>query len=235
MTSRLRLRFMGATLAVAGLALAGITFSSPRGRADDQGGPSDSRIEQGFEIAPVPLNLEGKNRALVGLGSYIVNTEGCNDCHSAGPPTQYAHGGNPYMGQPKIVNQATYLGGGRVFPPLNQPCGPPTAVPCSASFISRNLTPTPKTGLPEGDHTFEQFLEIFRKGTDFDHLHPTCPPGPLNSSCVPAPFDGNLLQIMPWPNFKDMTDRDIRGIYEYLSAIPCVHGNYPGEAADRCQ
>lgn len=101
MKSSLSLKFMGATLAVAGLAVAGITFSSPRGRADDQGDPSDSRIEQGFEIAPVHLNLEGKNRELVGLGSYIVNTEGCDDCHSAGPPTQYARGGNPFFGQPK--------------------------------------------------------------------------------------------------------------------------------------
>ena len=188
MTARLRLKFMGATLAVAGLALAGITFSSPRGKADDQGNDSDSRIEQGFEIAPVHLNLEGKNRAMVGMGSYIVNTEGCNDCHSAGPPTQYAHGGNPYFGQPKVVNQATYLGGGRVFPPL-VPCNPSAVPPkpCPAPIISRNLTPTPKTGLPEGDHTFDQFLQIFRTGVDFDHLHPTCPPGTINSSCIPAP------------------------------------------------
>jgi hypothetical protein len=39
--------------------------------ADDE-----SRIQCGFEITPVPLNLEGKNRALVGLGSYIVNAQG---------------------------------------------------------------------------------------------------------------------------------------------------------------
>jgi len=50
-------------------------FDSPRGRADDRGGDSDSRIEQGFEIAPVPLNLEGKNPALVGLGSFCLS--GC--------------------------------------------------------------------------------------------------------------------------------------------------------------
>ena len=57
-------------MAFAGVAMAGILFDSPRGRADDRAGDSDSRIEQGFEIAPVPLNLEGKNPALVGLGSY---------------------------------------------------------------------------------------------------------------------------------------------------------------------
>jgi len=234
MKSGLRLRFMGATLAVAGLAVTGITFSSPRGRADDQGDNSDSRIEKGFEIAPVHLNLEGKNRALVGLGSYIVNAQAdCDGCHSAGPPTEFARGGNPYMGQPEKVNPATYLGGGRVFPPL-LPCNPP-AVPCSAAFISRNLTPSTKTGLPEGDHTFEEFLEILRTGKDFDHLHPTCPMGTVNAGCVPAPFNGDLLQIMPWPIQKNMSDHDIRAIYEYLSAIPCVHGNYPGEPADRCQ
>jgi hypothetical protein len=56
-----------------------------RERAEDRGDESDSRIERGFEIAPVPLRLEGKNRALVGLGSYLVNLGGCNDCHDTGP------------------------------------------------------------------------------------------------------------------------------------------------------
>ena len=44
---------------------------------DDQ-----SRIQIGFTISPVPLNLHGKNHALVGLGSYLVNGLGaCNSCH----------------------------------------------------------------------------------------------------------------------------------------------------------
>jgi len=79
MTRGQRLIIVGATMAFTGVAMAGILTSSPRGRADDRGDNSDSRIEQGFDIAPVPLNLEGKNRALVGLGSYIVNAQG--DCN----------------------------------------------------------------------------------------------------------------------------------------------------------
>jgi hypothetical protein len=172
-------------------------------------------------IRPKGLNLEGKNRAFVGLGTYIVNTEGCNDCHSAGPPTEYVRGGNPFFGQPKKVNPATYLGGGRDFGEL---AVPPVG---SAHIISRNLTPTPKTGLPEGDHTFAEFLEIIRHGTDFDNLHPACTGAP-NSGYIPKPFDGALLQIMPWPNFKHLTDHDIRAIYAYLKAVPCVQGNHPG-------
>jgi hypothetical protein len=182
-----------------------------------------ARIRRGFELAPVPLNLEGRNRALVGLGSYLVNHGGCNDCHDTGPQNQYVPGGNPYFGQPKQVNPATYLGGGRDFGPL---------VEGSAHIISRNLTPG-KSGLPEGDHTFEDFLQILRTGIDFDHLHPTCP-GEPDETCIPRPFDGDLLQIMPWPNFQELTDHDIRAIYEYLSAIPCIQGNDPGDPPDRC-
>jgi len=29
-----------------------------------------------------------------------------------------------------------------------------------------------------------------------------------------------LLQVMPWPVYQDLTDRDLRAIYEYLRAIP---------------
>jgi hypothetical protein len=239
MTQGQRLKALCVTVACAGVAMAGILLSSPRGKAEDRGEESDSRIEKGFEIAPVHLNLEGKNRALVGLGSYIVNGAGdCNACHSAGPATEFVRGGNPFFGQPKKINPATYLGGGRDFGELVPPPGIG-----SAHIISRNLTPTPKTGLPEGDHTFEEFLTIMRTGKDFDHLHPTCTGAP-NSGCVPKPFDGDLLQIMRWPNFQEMTDHDIRAIYEYLKAIPCIQGNYPGpggagvippEPADRCK
>lgn len=40
-----------------------------------------SQIPRGYEIAPVPLNFKGEDWALVGLGSYLVNSTGCNDCH----------------------------------------------------------------------------------------------------------------------------------------------------------
>lgn len=230
MTSGQRLGFMGVTLAISGFALVGLVLSSPRGRAvnsdDDE---PDSRIERGFDIAPVPLNLEGKNPALVGLGSYIVNgVADCNGCHSTGPKAEFSPGHNPYfIGQTEQINPKTYLGGGRDFGPFPTPTSP-------VHIISRNLTPTPKTGLPEGDHTFEEFLEILRTGKDFDHLHPTCSMT-VTTNCLPPPFNGDVLQIMPWPVQKNMTKRDIRAIYEYLKAIPCIQGNYPGEPADRCQ
>jgi hypothetical protein len=48
----------------------------------------------GLSLSPVPLNHEGKNLLLAGLGSYIVNAQdGCNDCHT-NPP--YAPGATPF-------------------------------------------------------------------------------------------------------------------------------------------
>src|SRR6185436_10951002 len=42
-----------------------------------------SKIQRGADVAPVPLNMNGLNPALVREGSYIVNAHGgCNDCHT---------------------------------------------------------------------------------------------------------------------------------------------------------
>jgi hypothetical protein len=142
-----------------------------------------TRIRQGLAIAPVTLDLRGKNKALVGLGSCIVNAQGgCNDCHTT---PSYAVGHDPSLGQPKQVNVATYLGGGAHFGP----------------FVSRNITPD-EHGRPAG-LTRDQFITAMRTGID---------------------KDGAILQVMPWPVYGDMTDNDLKSIYEYLSCIPSLSG-----------
>jgi hypothetical protein len=213
-----RLIYAAALTAGIALTLSVVSKTTAKPQSENDGeGPS--RVEIGFQIAPVKLNLDGKNRELVGLGSYIVNAQAsCNDCHSAGPATQYIS--NPYLRSPifvppKKTNPATYLGGGRDF-------GPQLPAPGYPHIVSRNLTPD-KTGLPAGGRSFSDFLKIFRTGVDLDHFHPNCAPGAL-PGCMPPPFNGDLLQIMPWPNYQSMTDHDIRAIYEYLKAVPCIAG-----------
>ena len=217
--------------AAAGFALAviligGLLTHVPRVQADDQGNDDESVIKQGLALAPVKLNLDGKNRALVARGSYIVNAVGdCNGCHSAGPPTEFVPGGNPYFlpgsvpplfGGTKVINPATYLGGGRDFNQLGSPGS-------GAHIISRNLTPD-KSGMAAGGLTFAQFLNIIRTGTDMDSIHPnTCPNGTA-ATCLPFPFDPAKLQVMRWPFFAGMTDHDVLAIYTYLSSIPCIAG-----------
>jgi hypothetical protein len=141
------------SIAVAGAAAAVLALMAlpAAGAADDES--SQSQIQRGFEINPVPLDLKGKNRALVGLGSYIVNTTGCNDCHTN---PSYAPGGNPFLGQPEQVNVAGFLAGGQHFGP----------------FVSANLTPD-ALGRPAG-LTLEQFISTLRTGHN-----PLDPPGVL--------------------------------------------------------
>jgi hypothetical protein len=173
-------------LAAAGLVVTLAGVSNGQQPAPDS---EASRIQRGYQIAPVPLNLRARDRALVGLGSYIVNAQGgCNDCHT-NPP--YAAGHNPYLGQPKKVNTAGYLAGGQQFGP----------------FVSANITPD-ANGLPAG-LTWPQFKQTLRTGHDPD----------------PA-AGGRLLQVMPWPVYQDMTDRDLHAIYEYLRSIPSIAGTH---------
>jgi hypothetical protein len=146
--------------------------------------PETSRIVRGFLIAPVPLKLHGRNRALVGLGSYIVNAQaGCNDCHTVPP---FAPGHDPYLGEPKQINAEHYLAGGREFGP---------------DIVSDNITPD-EDGKPAG-LTFQEFRTLIRTGHDPDE-------------------PDEILQVMPWPIFREMKDHDLEAIYEYLRSIPHI-------------
>ncbi|WP_306597717.1 hypothetical protein [Geothrix sp. 21YS21S-2] len=118
--------------------------------SDHEGGErEESLVRRGFAMVPkgVTLDMRGRNHALVGLGSYIVNTGGCIDCHTH--PT-YMPGGNPFAGQPEVVNSAQYLSGGQQFGP----------------FTSANLTPD-NTGRPAG-LSLSEFVNLMRTGVDPD-------------------------------------------------------------------
>jgi hypothetical protein len=53
------------------------------------------RFSRASPLAPVPLNVAGKNRALVGMGSYLVNAvANRNGCHSGGPDKAHIPTGN---------------------------------------------------------------------------------------------------------------------------------------------
>lgn len=190
MTRTIKIAFL--FVAAALLAFMSVTTSGQDGsrRANGRIGPpppppsSDPerlRIERGFAIAPVSLSLSGKDRDLVGLGSYIVNAQAaCADCHSC--PT-YAPGHNPFEGGDGLINAENYLAGGVSFGPI----------------VSANITPD-ENGRPAG-LTFPEYLSLIRSGHDPDD-------------------PDEVLQVMPWPIFRNMTDHDIEAIYTYLTAIP---------------
>ena len=122
-----------------------------------------AKVVTGLAIAPVPLDLRGKNKALVGLGSYIVNAQAdCGGCHSN---TLYAPGGDPHRGEPAVINEDTYLsGGGELFGP----------------FVPRDLTPN-GAGEPAG-LSLDEFIETIRTGRDLKR-RPPFEPTEDNSTC----------------------------------------------------
>jgi hypothetical protein len=129
----------------------------PAARADEI-----SQILRGYkiitEIFPkgTKLNFAGKDWELVGLGSYLVNSTGCNDCHTH---PNWAPNGNPYLGQPEQINTAEYLAGGRQFGPD----------PVDGHIVfSANITPDKKkNGMPAG-LTWDAFREVMQTGVDPD-------------------------------------------------------------------
>ena len=177
------------TVLLLALGLVGVLASQGLGQGP---GNDEAKVRNGLAIAPVPLDLHGKNLALVGLGSYIVNAQAdCGGCHSN---PLYAPGGDPHLGQPAEINQDTYLaGGGDLFGP----------------FVPRNLTPN-ASGEPAG-LSLDEFIETMRTGRDLKNRPPHVPTD-----------DNDLLQVMPWPIFSKMSDKELKAIYEYLSAIPCL-------------
>jgi hypothetical protein len=206
---------MDARLLPFALALSMVVMVSGVSYAKDDGGDASNKVEQGFDISPVPksqLNFRDEDGDTVGLGSYLVNAIGdCSGCHTfprylrKGKPGSNPKAGDPYEGTPStqsikgllVANQNVehYLAGGQCFGP----------------FMAHNLTPDAK-GLPEG-LTEAEFIKVMRTGEDIyceKYSDPICALGPNTP----------VLQVMPWPTYHSMTDDDLKAIYAYLTALP---------------
>lgn len=79
-------------------------------------------------------------------------------------------------------------------------------------FVSRDITPW-EDGKPAG-LTLAQFRHVMRTGEDPDN-------------------PGQVLQVMPWPVYQEMSDRDLRAVYEYLTAIPAIAVNTCGVPSEQ--
>src|SRR5690242_16414332 len=123
---------------------AGCAGGAPCGAAGDV--IDRSVVQQGFDASPIPkekLNFKGKDPAMVGLGSYLVNAPAdCNGCHTfprflpPGAPGSNPAAGDPYQDVPAAFQSLTgqlvanhnvshFLAGGR----------------CFGAIMSRNITP----------------------------------------------------------------------------------------------
>ncbi len=147
-------------------------------------------VEQGLKIAPVELKYDAKDRATVGRGSYLVNALG--GCVSCHTMPTFEPGGDPFKGEVEKLNIKNYLAGGKCFGPFKSP----------------DITPNDK-GLP-GGLTLEHFIHSIRTGK----RHMKDGEGEAKTA------HDDIQKVMPWPEFRDMTDDDLRAVYAYLSAVP---------------
>ena len=73
------------------------------------------------------------------------------------------------------------------------------------------------------------FMTIMRTGHDFDQLHLNCS-NVVKDNCYQFPVNGAVLQVMPWPLHANMTDRQLKAIWTYLSTVPCnAHNDALGD------
>jgi hypothetical protein len=148
-------------------------------------------FQKGLAISPVPLDLRKANIVeRILIGTGSYFVNGPGGCVGCHTEPPYLAGGDPVMGQPTKINVDGFLAGGAPFGP----------------FVSRNITPD-SSGKPAG-LTFEQFEQVIRTGVD------------LHDAQFPTPFPSPLLQVMPWPESRHLTDFDLRSIYEYLKRVP---------------
>lgn len=143
-------------------------------------------------------------------GEYLVNTIGCADCHSPkgfgehGPEViKELHLSGFQQGQklPEMSADALQKGWMLMNPDLTAAVGP-----WGTSFAA-NIT-SDETGI--GNWTEEQFITAMRKGK-FKGLE--------NAR--------DLLPPMPWFNFAQLTDDDLKAIYAYLKSTRPVKNIVP--------
>ncbi|MDQ6843161.1 MAG: c-type cytochrome [Bacteroidota bacterium] len=151
------------------------------------------------------------NDSLIKRGEYLVAIMGCDDCHSPksmtaqGPTVDNDHRLSGYPAtrpiakvSPEAQKNGWILFGGDLTSSVG---------PWGVSF-SANITPDPKTGI--GNWTEEQFKRAITQG---------------KSKGLEKSRD--LLPPMPWRDFRNLHDEDIKAIYTYLLSLKPVENIVP--------
>jgi len=143
-------------------------------------------------------------------GKYLVNIMVCNDCHT--PWAMTPKGPEPDMtrqlsGHPQdvVITAPPQLAAAGVFNWAGAGTMTAFAGPWGVSFTA-NLTPDPETGL--GKWTEDTFIAALRTGRHEGQGRPILPP-------------------MPWPQFRNATDEDLKAIFAYLQSIPPIKNRVP--------
>lgn len=168
--------------------------------------------QESAETETTAADAEALKRASVSRGEYLVNVMGCDDCHT--PKTMTPQGPAPdltrrFMGHPanepfESANKKNLIETQHVavFSP-----GMTAAAGAWGVSFAANISPD-DTGI--GTWTEAQFFKAIREGRSkgLDGTRPLLPP-------------------MPWPVYKNLTDEDLRAIFNYLKTATPVKNIVP--------
>ena len=202
-----------ATVLLAVLPLAwGCREAAPGAAPDAAAATQDTAAAGSPEGGAVLASLPGKAGAApadrVERGRYLVRSIGCGDCHSPklmtpqGPAEDETrmlsgHPAGEVLPTPPAVGAAWVAATSSSFTAWAGPWG--------ISYAA-NLTPDENTGL--GIWTEDMFLRTIRTGRHMGQSRPLLPP-------------------MPWQQYSNLTDDDLKAIYAYLRTLPPVHNRVP--------
>ena len=148
----------------------------------------------------------------VDRGRYLVTVGVCDDCHSPKimtPQGPVIDSTRRLSGHPADAPGPKYTAAD--LKPGNNIMGAPDltswAGPWGVSF-TYNLTPDKETGT--GSWNDELFIRIIRSGK---HMG--------------AEASRPILPPMPWQNFAQMTDDDLRAIFAFLQTLPPIKNKVP--------
>jgi mono/diheme cytochrome c family protein len=165
-----------------------------------------------FGLTSFTLNQKPTNSKadVIARGKYLVSIVGCNDCHTPmkltdqGPvsdSSKFLSGYPSTVPVPKVPQEVLapdkWVG---LFSMGNAFAGP-----WGVSF-PRNLTPDTATGL--GSWTPEMFIKAIRTGKDMGEGRDILPP-------------------MPWYDFAQMTDADLKAVFAYLRTLTPIDNPVP--------
>ena len=146
-------------------------------------------------------------------GKYLVTVGGCDDCHTpkvfkpTGPELDMTRRLSGHPADDKLPRVPAALVG-----PTPTQWGAVSnqhftawVGPWGTSF-TRNLTPDKTTGL--GSWTEEMFIKALKSGKDQGEGRPILPP-------------------MPWQNYAQMPDDDLKAIWAFLQTLPPIQNAIP--------
>ena len=149
------------------------------------------------------LPAAAKSNKTVERGRYLVSIIGCNDCHSPKlhPGTMEPDPARIMSGRSATTpapEKPAHMGEIAVSGDLTAWYGP-----WGVSYAA-NLTPDPTTGIGKR-YNEKSFIHAMRTGK--------------------KPEGTDMLPPMPWPDFAQMSDSDLKAIWAYLKTLKPVKNN----------